>query len=135
MSGGFSEDWPGSQGDGVEIEDSVVAVEIGKKIGDQVGDTAEATNADQGLEDLLNTRELSIQNQIEISAVDPPAIPHYLQDLFNSMIASVKIGNLELASKLENSHKELQSSVEQKIKESNDKKREEIRSENEKVVE
>jgi hypothetical protein len=43
------------------------------------------------------------------------------------MSASVKTGNLELASKLENSHKELQSSVEQKMKESNDKMREEIR--------
>jgi hypothetical protein len=47
------------------------------------------------------------------------------------MIASVKTGNLELASKLENSHKEFQGSVEQKIRESNDKMREEIRRENE----
>jgi hypothetical protein len=94
----------------------VVAVEIQDKFGDQVSDLVEATNTDQGSEDRLNTRELSMRTQIEISAVDPPTIPSYLQDLFNSMIASVRTGNLELGSKLENSHKELQSSVEQKIK-------------------
>jgi hypothetical protein len=51
-------------------------------------------------------------------SVDPPAVPSYFQDLFASMIASMKAGYVELASKLENSNKELQCSIE-KLKDSN----------------
>jgi hypothetical protein len=66
MSGGFSEDWPCDQGDGVEIEDSVVAVKIGEKIGDQVGDTAEATNADQGSKDPPNTENFQSKTKLKL---------------------------------------------------------------------
>jgi hypothetical protein len=99
MLGKSSADLPCGQGECVEIDESVVAAGGVDKLKDQV----------------RNSREVTIQTKIENRTVDPPAIPSYLQDLFSSMIATMRAGNLELASKLENTNKELQSSVEQKI--------------------
>jgi Rod binding domain-containing protein len=67
---------------------------------------------DQGSEDLNDTREVTMHTQTENSAVNLPAIPSYFQSLFTSMIASMRAGNLELASKFENSKELLYSSVE-----------------------
>jgi hypothetical protein len=42
---------PSDQGDCVEIEEPVVAVEVLDKLRDEVSDTAEATNTDQESEE------------------------------------------------------------------------------------
>jgi hypothetical protein len=139
MSGGYYVDLPGDQGDRVEIEESARAVENLNELEDQVRNPGEPTSVDQRSAYHPNTTETTMQAQAEISAVDPPAIPGYLQDLFASLIASMKAGNAELArsveQKMKESNKELQSSVEQRIKENNNQMREEIRRENEKLVE
>jgi DNA anti-recombination protein RmuC len=139
MSEGFSVDLPCGQGDRVEIEGSAITVEDQNELGDEVRNTGETTSVDQRSEDRPNTTETTMQALGENSAVDPPVIPGYIQDLFASLIASMKAGNAELArsveQKIKESNKELQSSVEQRIKESNDQMREEIRRDNEKLVE
>jgi hypothetical protein len=58
MSGEFSADFPRGQGDCVEIELSVVAVDVLDKLGDQ----------------FRNTREVTMQTETESTTVDPPAI-------------------------------------------------------------
>jgi hypothetical protein len=86
MSGGHSEGRPCGHSDSVEV----VEIEFWNSGIEEIRDTAEITNVDLGSEDRPSMREPPLLTQREISEVNPPAIPSYLQDFFNNIIASVK---------------------------------------------
>jgi hypothetical protein len=99
----FAADLSYDQGDSVEIDEAGVPVENLGQLGDKVRDATEATRQVQG----------------ENRADGPPVIQCYLQNLFASIMASMKARNVEHASQLKESNKELQSNVEQKLWDSN----------------
>jgi hypothetical protein len=112
MLGGTSEDWPCGQSDGVEGEESArVAIEGPEDLGEPVGDVVETTDADKEHAVCRNVGAVVMTERPESSVVNTAALPGYLQDVFTSMIASMRAGNLELAKELKESNQQMRAEV------------------------